>query len=128
MTVNTERFTGRVADYERYRMRYPSDAIYPILWEWCGLSPEYRIADIGAGTGMLAEVFLQNGNEVIAVEPNAEMRAACAKLSEQWPRLSVINATAEETGLEDASVDLVSVGRAFHWFDRSRALAEFRRV
>jgi ubiquinone/menaquinone biosynthesis C-methylase UbiE len=126
MTVNTERFTGRVADYERYRLRYPSEAIYPILQDWCDLTSEHLIADIGAGTGMLAEVFLQNGNEVIAVEPNAEMRAVCTKLSGQWPRFTVVNATAEETGLKDASIDLVSVGRAFHWFDQSLAVAEFR--
>jgi ubiquinone/menaquinone biosynthesis C-methylase UbiE len=128
MTTNVERFTGRVADYERYRLRYPADAILPILKEWCGLTPQGIIADIGAGTGMLSEVFLKNANEVIAVEPNAEMRALCTKLSEQWPRLSVVNATAEETGLPDASVELISVGRAFHWFDQERALAEFRRI
>ena len=42
--------------------------------------------------------------------------------------MRVVDASAEETGLDDASMDLVSVGRAFHWFERERALAEFRRI
>jgi ubiquinone/menaquinone biosynthesis C-methylase UbiE len=125
---NTERFTGRVSDYERYRMKYPAEAILAQLRDWCGLEPDQLVADIGAGTGMLSKVFLENGNRVIAVEPNAEMRQACEARLKGWPKLSVLNATAEQTTLDRASVDLVSAGRSFHWFDTIRALAEFRRI
>jgi len=97
-----------------------------LLREWCGLRSEWVVADVGAGTGMLSEVFLANGNRVVAIEPNAEMRAACAQIGS--PLLTVVNAAAEDTGLEAGSVDLVSAGRAFHWFDTERALAEFRRI
>lgn len=127
-TTQTERFTGRALAYDRYRLRYPAEPILALMRDWCGLEPEYLVADIGAGTGMLAEVFLENGNKVYAVEPNAQMRSACEQLTERWPRLHVVDATAEKTGLETASMDLISVGRAFHWFDKERALAEFRRV
>jgi SAM-dependent methyltransferase len=125
---NTERFTGRVAVYERYRQRYDSNAILPLLRQWCGLRPDWTIADIGAGTGMLAEVFLANGNPVIAVEPNTEMLAACANLANQWPQLALVDAAAEATTLADASIDMAAAGRAFHWFDVPLALAEFRRI
>ncbi len=125
---NTQRFTGRAATYDRYRQRYPSDIILDRLRTWCGLQPNWRIADIGAGTGMLAEVFLANDNPVIAIEPNPEMRSACEQLLPIWPRLDVRDATAEATGLPNASADMVAAGRAFHWFDIPRALAEFRRI
>jgi SAM-dependent methyltransferase len=125
---STERFSERVADYERYRERYPADEVLSRLRAWCGLEPAWRVADVGAGTGMLSEVFLGNGNAVTALEPNAEMRAACERLETRWPRLQVVNATAEATGLADASVEVVAAGRAFHWFDHARALPEFRRV
>jgi ubiquinone/menaquinone biosynthesis C-methylase UbiE len=36
--------------------------------------------------------------------------------------------TATETGLAEASSDLVTVAQAFHWFDVPAALAEFRRI
>jgi ubiquinone/menaquinone biosynthesis C-methylase UbiE len=123
-----QRFTGRVDDYEKYRQRYPAEEVIAQLREWCGLDGSWFVADIGAGTGMLTEVFLGNGNRVIAIEPNAEMRSVCEGLREEWPELEVVDATAEHTTLADGSVDMVAAGRAFHWFDRERALSEFRRV
>lgn len=132
MSDNTGRFTGRAEDYDRYRQRYPAEEILARLREWCGLRPEWLVADVGAGTGMLAEVFLGNGNRVVAVEPNADMRglmcAAYARPHAQAAQLEVLDATAEATTLGDASVDLIAAGRAFHWFDKERALAEFRRI
>lgn len=123
----THRFTGRVEAYQRFRSRYPRETI-PLLQERCGLTHKSVIADIGAGTGMLAELFLENGNRVVAVEPNAEMRAACEKLIERYPRLTCINATAEETGLPAASADFVTAGRALHWFDLEKCRREFSRI
>ncbi|HEY6414480.1 MAG TPA: class I SAM-dependent methyltransferase [Edaphobacter sp.] len=127
MSEHTERFTGRVEDYVRYRTRYPV-AVIDILVERCGLRREHMVADVGAGTGMLAELFLQHGNAVVAVEPNDDMRGACEKLASAWPGLIVKKGTAEATGLEDASVDFIGVGRAFHWFDLDRTSKEFRRI
>jgi len=127
MSENADRFTGRVGDYERYRSRYPSQVI-DILKDRCGLLPEHHVADVGAGTGMLSELFLQHGNSVAAVEPNDEMRAACEQLASAWPGLLVKKGTAEKTGLMAESVDFVSAGRAFHWFDAVRAGQEFRRI
>jgi SAM-dependent methyltransferase len=128
MSENTERFTGRAEDYGLYRQRYPAEEVLDGLRAWCGLEPDWLVADIGAGTGMLAEVFLEGGNRVLAIEPNEDMRAACERLRARWPRLEVIDATAEATGLPDGSIDMVAAGRAFHWFDRQRAPVEFRRI
>lgn len=125
---NTEKFTGRVASYVAYRERYDPHAILPVLREWCGLEPHWLIADIGAGTGMLSDVFLDNGNPVLAVEPNEEMRAACAEEHPANPSLTIIDGTAESTTLPDASVDAIAVGRALHWFNLDATLPEFRRI
>jgi len=125
---NTEKFTGRVSAYAAYRERYDPAIVLPSLREWCNLEPNSTVADIGAGTGMLSDIFLANGNRVLAVEPNAEMREACLQLHAANPNLSVIDGTAEATGLPDASVEVVSVGRALHWFDLEATLPEFRRI
>jgi SAM-dependent methyltransferase len=82
---------------------------------------------------MVAEVFLVNGNRVLAVEPNPDMRdqmraSVEGHLGKAAPQLEIVDATAEETQLPAASIDLVAVGRAFHWFDENRARAEFRRI
>jgi SAM-dependent methyltransferase len=127
MSEHIERFTGRVEDYERYRLRYPA-AVIEMLVARCGLRREHLVADVGAGTGMLAELFLEYGNAVVAVEPNDEMREACERLASAWPGLTVKKGTAEATGLEKASVDFVAAGRAFHWFDPEQTRVEFRRI
>lgn len=123
----TERFSSRVEAYRRFRSRYPRD-ITAVLEERCGLTHESVVADVGAGTGMLAEVFLENGNRVFAVEPNADMRAVCEELEERYPQLTCIDGTAEETRLADHSVDFVGVGRALHWFDQAKCRPEFVRI
>jgi SAM-dependent methyltransferase len=128
MQNTVERFDGRATDYDLYRERYDASEILAPLRDWCGLTPEWLIADVGAGTGMLADVFLANSNRVIAIDPNADMRAACAQLHADEPKLEIREGTAETTGLAEASVDLVCAGRALHWFNLEAAMREFRRV
>ena len=128
MPNTVERFDGRAADYDLYRERYDPNEILAPLRDWCGLTPEWLVADVGAGTGMLSDVFLANGNRVIAIEPNTEMRAACAHLHQGESRLEIRGGTAEATGLGDASIDMVCSGRALHWFNLEAAMREFRRV
>jgi ubiquinone/menaquinone biosynthesis C-methylase UbiE len=86
------------------------------------------VADVGAGTGMVGDLFRSNGNPVIAIEPNAEMRAACASLHAADGLFTVTDGAAEVTGLQDASVEMIAVGRALHWFNVDAALGEFRRI
>ena len=73
------RFSDRVDDYVKYRPGYPPEVIQ-VLEQHCRLSSGSVIADIGSGPGNLARLFLANGNEVFAVEPNAEMRNAGQQL------------------------------------------------
>lgn len=124
---STERFSTRVEAYRAHRPRYPK-AVVELLRRECGLTAEWVVADVAAGTGLLAEIFLDNGNRVIAVEPNGPMRAACAELQERYPRLECVDGTAEATGLPDGAADLVTVGQAMHWFDLAPTRAEFVRV
>ena len=69
------RFSRVVENYSRYRPRYPHQLVEQLKAE-CGLAPAQIVGDIGAGTGLLAELFLKNGNPVYGVEPNLEMRLA----------------------------------------------------
>jgi ubiquinone/menaquinone biosynthesis C-methylase UbiE len=123
----TERFSTRVEHYVRSRPRYPA-ALSTILGEACGLTSGSVVADIGSGTGILTELFLQNGNQVFAVEPNARMRHAGERLLNGDARFHSVPGRAEATTLPDRSVDIVAAGQAFHWFDRGLARAEFVRI
>ncbi len=127
MLDSTQRFSSRVENYVKYRPSYPA-AILDLLRAECGLTPDSVIADIGSGTGLLARLFLENGYRVFGVEPNLEMREAGERLLAHYPHFTSVAATAEETTLPDHSVDFVTAGQAFHWFDRARAPVEFVRI
>jgi SAM-dependent methyltransferase len=123
----TTRFTNRVDNYVKYRPSYPA-AIIPLLESECELTSEKLIADIGSGTGFMSELFLKHGNQVLGIEPNAEMRSAGERLLAKYPTFVSVNATAEATTLADNSTDLIVAGQAFHWFDRAAAQVEFKRI
>ncbi len=122
-----QRFSDRVTDYARYRPSYPS-ALLDLLARECGLGSDHVIADVASGTGLLSKLFLVHGNRVYGVEPNAEMRAGGEEFLRGYANFTSINGSAEATTLADLSVDFVTVGQAFHWFDVAAAHCEFRRI
>ena len=127
MTNPAQRFTGRVEDYARYRPGYPPELLY-LLRRECGLTKNAVVADVGSGTGILARLILENGNRVVMVEPNDEMRRAGVRLLSGHGRFESVAGTAEATTLPESSVDLITAGQAFHWFDPEAARREFARV
>jgi SAM-dependent methyltransferase len=127
MSDSTRRFSSRVEDYVRYRPGYPEELI-SLLREECGLTSESVVADVGSGTGILSEMFLRNGNPVFGVEPNREMREAGERLLVAYPGFMSVAGTAEVTTLPNSSVDFVTAGQAFHWFDPDRAREEWLRI
>jgi SAM-dependent methyltransferase len=121
------RFSSRVADYVRWRPRYPAE-LTALLRRECGLRPGHVVADVGSGTGILTERFLEDGHLVYAVEPNAEMAEAAEAALSHFPGHRPVRGRAEATGLADAAVDLVIAGQAFHWFEPVAARVELRRI
>jgi len=114
-------------NYIKYRPGYPVGVV-ETLRDHCGLTPEDSVADVGSGTGLLARAFLDFGCHVYGVEPNADMRAAGKRLLAHYRRFTSVEGSAESTGLPTASMDYVTAGQAFHWFDPLRARDEFRRI
>jgi SAM-dependent methyltransferase len=77
------------------------------------------VLDLAAGTGRLTRELEQRFAHVVAVEPDARMRAVHG---------AALDGSAEAIPLEDASFDAVFVGEAFHWFDPDAAIPEVARV
>ena len=123
----TSRFSDRVADYVRSRPGYP-EAVLEALRREVGLAEDTVVADVGSGTGISADLFLRAGCTVFAVEPNAAMRAAAEERLGTRPGFQSVAGSAEATTLPSGSVDLVTAGQAFHWFDPGPTRAEFARV
>ncbi len=127
MLSPTQRFSNRVENYIQYRPGYPP-AILELLRAKCGLGPAATVADIGSGTGILTRLLLASGNRILGVEPNREMREAGERLLAGHPAFTSVAGTAEATTLPDGSIDLITAGQAFHWFDRPKARVEFQRI
>lgn len=127
MNKPTERFTETVQDYIKYRPSYPAELLQVLIKE-CNLTKESIIADIGSGTGFLSQLFLDNGNMVYGVEPNPAMRAAGEEILSDYPNFISVNATAEKTTLSAQSIDIITAGTAFHWFDVVKTKIEFARI
>ena len=122
-----QRFSNRVADYVRYRPGYPRELL-DLLRKWCNFRPDHVIADVGSGTGLLSRLFLDHGNRVFGVEPNAEMRAAGEEFLQAYPGFTSVAGSAEATTLPSRSVDFVTAAQAFHWFDLLPTRREFQRI
>lgn len=110
-------FGNGAAEYAVGRPHYPREAL-----EWALPAKARTAVDVGAGTGRLTETLLECGLSVTSVEPSEEMRAYIPSSA------TAIAANAESLPLDDASVDAVVVGQAWHWFDVPAAVAEAARV
>ncbi|MGC8713599.1 MAG: class I SAM-dependent methyltransferase [Leptodesmis sp.] len=116
-------FSDRGEDYEKYRPIYPASAIDTILSD-LGYLSQIVAADVGAGTGIGARLLADRGIQVLAIEPNEDMRTAATS----HENVEFLVGTAEQIPLDSASVDLVTSFQAFHWFDFDKSLKEFRRI
>jgi SAM-dependent methyltransferase len=116
---------GSVADaYQRGRPEY-APAVVGALAAELGLAPGARVLDLAAGTGKLTRALLAAGLDVVAVEPQPELRELLGK---SIGAERALEGVAEAIPVGDASVDAVTIADGFHWFDRAVALGEIRRV
>lgn len=122
-----EAFSTKVSDYVTARPGYPT-GLYEKLRSSGAMLERATVADVGAGTGLLSRGLLEWGCSVIAVEPNAEMRAAADEILRDCPGYRSVAGGAENTLLETGSVDLVTAAQAFHWFDPDATRREWLRI
>lgn len=116
-------FDSAAEAYEAARPGYPDEALRVLAG--LGVGPGTDVLDVAAGTGKLTRRLVELGASVVALEPVPGMRA---QLTTVVPGVPVLDGPAEEIPLPDASVDVVTVAQAFHWFDAPAALAEIARV
>lgn len=116
-----DHFSATADAYARHRPTYPGE-----LFEWlASLAPERETAwDCATGSGQAAVMLAHHFPRVIATDPSASQLAH----ARAHPKVAYFRSTAENCGLPDAVVDLLTVATAIHWFDIERFYAEVRRV
>lgn len=116
-----DHFSAVAASYARYRPRYPA-ALFDFLLTL--VSPKGLVWDCAAGSGQATKELAARFARVVATDASAAQLAAAPLL----PNVEYRVALAEDSGLPEASFDLVTVAQALHWFDLERFYAEVRRV
>src|SRR5262245_19397483 len=121
MMSNTQLFSSVACEYALFRPGYPEE-----LFDWLAqIAPaKDAVWDCGCGSGQASVPLAGRFARVFATDPSAQQIAA----AKQHPRVSYSVGSAENTALSDASVDLVTVVQALHWFDVEAFYAEARRV
>ena len=121
MPPSKDLFSGHSADYSRFRPTYPET-----LFEWCAEQSPARNAawDCATGNGQAAVPLARRFGRVFATDLSEKQLAEATRA----PGVDYRVGTAEASGLEPTSVDLVTAAQALHWFDHVRFAAEVRRV
>ena len=119
-----DKFGNAAREYERGRPRWPAELIDRVVAE-LELSPEATVLDLGAGTGKLTRDLVPRFGRVIAVEPDAAMRAV---LEEVVPDAEACAGSAEAIPVEAGAVAAVFTAEAFHWFASDQTVGEIVRV
>jgi SAM-dependent methyltransferase len=116
-----DHFSDRSAAYAQHRPGYP-----PALALWLAeQAPSRGLAlDCGCGSGQFSTLLAEAFERVVALDASPQQVANASP----HPRVEYRVATGEDTGLPAASVDLLSVAQAAHWFDLDAFYAEARRV
>jgi SAM-dependent methyltransferase len=116
-----DHFSKQAADYAKFRPSYPRE-----LFNYLGkIAPTRQLAwDCGTGNGQAAVGLASVFDRVIATDASEKQIAN----AQPHPRVQYRLSPAENSGLQSATVDLIMVGQALHWFDLDRFYAEAQRV
>ncbi|MFD7061376.1 class I SAM-dependent methyltransferase [Streptomyces sp. NPDC059906] len=121
-------FAGTAAFYRRGRLPY-APGLADVLARVLDLDGRGRLIDLGCGPGTVALRLAGLFDEVVGVDPDAEMLAEAAREAatrEVTGKVRWVRARAEElpAGLGDFTV--ATLAQSFHWMDRERVAATLR--
>lgn len=129
--VNAAIWTGFATTYDVVRPA-PPPILFDLLAQLAQVSRPRLVVDLGSGTGLSTRAWVGRADEVIGVEPNADMRrvaeAHSAEPTAPETRLRYIDATASATGLPDGQADIVTAAQALHWMEPAPTFAEVARL
>jgi SAM-dependent methyltransferase len=113
--------------YDRHRHRPPPVVLSILTIHAGGGRRPALVVDLGCGTGLSTRAWSEHAGRVVGVEANPRM-VAQARAATTADNVSFVQRLADDTGIEDATADIVTCSQAFHWMEPQPVLAEAARV
>jgi SAM-dependent methyltransferase len=126
LSANWQRFTGFADVYDTFRPRPPA-ALAGVLCALAGTQHPALVIDLGSGTGTSTRYWAERAEQVIGVEPSADMRLQ-ADLATAAPNISFREGFSHETGLPGSCADIVTCSQSLHWMLPGPTFAEAARI
>ncbi len=121
-------FGKTASDYSTHRAGFP-EAFFDLLTAFGYIQSGHEAVDVGTGTGTVARGLASRGLHVIGVDPSAVLLNEAGKLDRQTGiRVQYLQGNAENLDMADHSLDVLTAGQCWHWFDRAKAASEAFRV
>lgn len=122
------RFDSTVPFYARYREPYPASFFREVVRRE-NVHSSNRLIDIGCGPGSLAIGFAPYVKSCVCVDVETEMLAAArVEAARAGVHVEIIQARIEDLPPDIGQFQVVTIGRALHWFDREEAIAVLERI
>ncbi|HEV2659565.1 MAG TPA: class I SAM-dependent methyltransferase [Ktedonobacteraceae bacterium] len=130
MTETSEIWTGKASSYDRARPT-PPPALLDLLTQLIQMPHPALVVDLGSGTGLSTALWGGRAQQVIGIDPNADMRTQAIHKIEGHPYAAHIEyreGFAHQTGQPDGCADIVTAAQSFHWMEPTPTLAEIARI
>jgi ubiquinone/menaquinone biosynthesis C-methylase UbiE len=130
MTETSEIWTGKASSYNQARPTPPS-ALLDLLTQLIHQPHPALVVDLGSGTGLSTAIWGERVQQVIGIEPNADMRIQAIRNIEGHPcaaRIEYREGLAHQTGLPDGCADIITAAQSFHWMEPTSTLTEIARI
>jgi ubiquinone/menaquinone biosynthesis C-methylase UbiE len=109
--------------YDRFRIGYAPE-LYEALDDY-GLPAAGSVLDLACGTGLVSRELAARGLRVTGVDISESM---LERARDRARAATFVRADAEALPFDGTTFDAAVSAQSFHWFDRSKALAELERV
>ncbi len=130
MTETSEIWTGKAISYDRVRPTPPL-VLLDLLTQLIDTPHPALVVDLGSGTGLSTAIWGNLAQQVIGIEPNADMRKEAIRKVEEHSFAAQIEyreGVAHQTGLPDECADIVTAAQSFHWIEPTTTLTEIARI
>ncbi len=130
LALNIARFDGLAETYDAYRP-HPPEALIDVLTQMAQVERPRLVVDLGCGTGLSTWVWAGRADIVIGVEPNEGMRRAAESHQAGTYQVGEVrfqSGISSQTGLPDASADIVTCAQSLHWMEPASTLQEAARI